>query len=244
MSISANELKFLRSLQIKKFRQKYGQYLVEGLKTVNEFVNENSSVLKIYTSLPEYHCKNKAIEVVFITEKDAEKLTSFKTNPGIFALIQMQELEIPSLKEIQNYYQLALDNIRDPGNLGTLIRTADWYGLKHIFCSLECADIYNPKTIASSMGSLARVKVHYVSLEEFLPTTEMNVFGCFMDGDSIYKISNTENCIILIGNESNGIGKSLLPFVTQKVSIPNKGKAESLNASIAAAIVMDRLIGG
>ncbi len=137
---------------------------------------------------------------------------------------------------------IALDFIQDPGNLGTIIRTADWYGIKHIVCSENCVDAYNPKVINATMGSFARVQVHYVNLEEVLPSYAHRLYACVMDGEPVYDIKEIEKPIVLIGNEGKGVSEELIQLAQHKISIPKRGKAESLNAAVATAVIVDSLV--
>jgi TrmH family RNA methyltransferase len=141
----------------------------------------------------------------------------------------------------KNTFNLMLDDIRDPGNLGTIIRTADWYGIKNIIVSEETADVYNSKVIQSSMGSFIRVNVFYTSLEEYLGKNKLPVFGTFLDGDNAHTLNFGLGGIVVIGNEANGISKAVERFVTRRITIPRFGHAESLNAAIATAVICDNL---
>jgi TrmH family RNA methyltransferase len=175
------------------------------------------------------------------TEEELTKAGSFENNNAAIAIVAIPEKSNLSTLPF-NEIVLILDGIRDPGNLGTIIRTADWYGINHIICSNDTTDVYSPKVIAATMGSFARVQVEYMNLvhffEDFAPEA---VFGAFLEGESIYKanLNASKGICIVIGNESQGIDKTIEPYISQKIHIPGTGRAESLNAGIATAIILD-----
>jgi TrmH family RNA methyltransferase len=171
---------------------------------------------------------------------DASELAAFGTlehNDGALAIAKQKETALPS--EVTDVV-LALDDIRDPGNLGTLIRIADWYGIKHIICSPTCVDWHNPKTISATMGSFTRVSGHYTDLPSYLKKEKAPVLGAFLDGKSVHEFTFPKSGILVIGSESHGIGKDAEKMVTERVTIPRFGTAESLNAAVAGAIILDR----
>ena len=179
----------------------------------------------------------RAREVIEVKETDLQSVGSFLSNNAAIAIVEM----LPSKPFAMpvNEHVLALDDVRDPGNLGTIIRIADWYGIKHIVCSLESADFYNPKVINASMGSFTRVNVVYADLEKILSETQMPVYGALLEGENIYKSDLSRAGVILMGNESQGIDKALEPLITHSIHIPRRGGAESLNVAIATAVILD-----
>ncbi len=181
-------------------------------------------------------------EVIEVSTAELESIGSVETNDSVLAVARTEANTRPVIGGSE--YALVLDDIRDPGNLGTIIRTADWYGIKHIIASEETADFYNPKVIRSTMGSFCRVKVFYTSLSEFIASTKLPVYGTFLGGTDVHKVSFAKGGLIVIGNESNGISPDVEKLVSQKITIRKFGNAESLNASIAAGIILDNLSRG
>lgn len=238
--ISAQRVKSVHSLKLKKYRQKYGQFVVEGTKSVLELLQSDLKVVHV-TGTNEWFEENKVnrsdIDVSIADSKQLNRMTSFKNHSSVLAVAEIPKPTAPP----KEGWVLAADGLRDPGNLGTMIRIADWYGIKHVVCSEDSVDAFNPKTLSSTMGSFTRIQVHYVDLEKFLPEYDGTVYGCFMEGDSIYDVK-TNSGVILIGSESHGIRDYVAPLCDKRITIPRKGNAESLNASVAAGIICDRLI--
>lgn len=233
--LTNNDTKLINSLVKKKFRQKYNKFVVEGVKNIKEVLNSSIYVEKIYSiddTFDDFPSKN-----VLITERELKKISQLVTPNTALAVC-----EIPQEKNIQkNGFIIALDDIRDPGNLGTIIRMADWFGIQQIVCSKETVDLYNPKVIQSTMGSFIRVQINYTDLEKFFETYSHPILGTFMDGENLYKTSLPENAVLLMGNEANGISEKLESFVTQRLSIPRMGKlqqTESLNVAMATSIIL------
>lgn len=241
------QLTLVRSLHQKKYRQMYGKFLVEGDKLVRELL---ASRFKTYTI---FHTPNwnydwqtgktalhHPAEIVEVSEAELAKLSTHDSPNQVVAVagIPDSKLNTPNSKLPLGLY-LACDQLNDPGNAGTLIRTADWFGIDTIFFSENSVDIYNPKVVSAAKGSLFRVNCFYNNLTDlFAANPHLPVYGTFMDGENIYKTKLDKDAIILIGNEANGISDSLLPYIQHKISIPSFGQAESLNAAIAAGVVM------
>lgn len=182
---------------------------------------------------------DRAREVVETSEKQLSALGSVETNNAALAVVRMKPATEPRITA--DTFSLVLDDIRDPGNLGTIIRTADWYGIRQVVASEETADVYNPKVINATMGSFLRVSVHYVALENFLSTVKVPVYGTFLEGEDIHRVPFGKGGLLVIGNESRGISPGVSRLVTKKVTIPRYGQAESLNASVATAVLLDNL---
>ena len=245
--ISINQIKHINSLKQNKFRKIHKEFIAEGEKTVAGILSSNFEISGIF-ALEEWLEKNKKIckefNVEQISEKELKRISSQKTPNNVLAVVKIPENEI-DIKTIFSDLILMLDNINDPGNLGTIIRIADWFGIKNIICSENTVDLYNPKVVQATTGSIARVKVYYTELKEFLQKTPENitVYGTLLEGGNISKSKLKKTGIIIIGSESHGISKELFPFIKEKIKIPeylaktNTQKAESLNASIATAIV-------
>jgi TrmH family RNA methyltransferase len=187
------------------------------------------------------HPNIRSAEIVEASLQEITKASNQQHPQEVLAIFEIPDIAL-DLNKIKNELSLALDNIQDPGNLGTIIRTADWFGINTLFCSIGCVDAFNPKTVQASMGSIARVSVHYLKLEEFLPALSIPIFGTFLEGKNLNEFNNLpEAAVILMGNEGNGISEKLEQIVNEKIYIPKypagSKRAESLNVSIATAIV-------
>ena len=244
MSLSKNKIKYIQSLKDKKCREEHGTFVVEGDKMVAELIGFVKCQLLVAT--PDFIHATRIQhgnigEIIEVSKSELSK-ASFLKNPQQALAVFYQphyELETNQLKE---QLVLALDCIQDPGNLGTIIRLADWYGIENIICSNDTVDIYNPKVVQSTMGALARVKVHYVDLYEYLKVTQdVPIYGTFLDGSNMYHQELSETGIIVMGNEGNGISSSIETLITNKLFIPNypqeRETSESLNVAIATAII-------
>lgn len=237
--LSKNELKYIQSLCQKKQRQEERLFLVEGAKLVEELLQSGLNVRKIY-ALPVWAEKYSQLsQLTVITEEELEKISNLQTPNQVLALVEQPETTSEPL--LANQLTLVLDNIQDPGNLGTIIRIADWFGIHQIVASMDTVELYNPKVIQSTMGSYARVQVWYRPLAGFLSTVSLPVYGALLNGQNMYEIAPLKEGILLIGNESKGIHADLLPFVSHPVTIPRIGGAESLNAAVAAGIIVSHL---
>lgn len=237
--ISKNQIKFIRSLELKKNRKRESLFVAEGPKVIEELLKLKTPHTIIATK--EWIDNNPKISnVIEVSERELESASLLKTPQQVLALFAIETTE-QDLNIDNNKLYLALDGIQDPGNLGTIIRIADWFGIDTIYCSNETVDVYNPKVIQATMGSIARVKVIYTDLYNMISnlSDEMPVYGTFLDGSDIYKKELTPNGIIVMGNEGKGITKELKSLITNKLLIPSFSigdTAESLNVAIATAI--------
>lgn len=233
--LTNKETKLINSLVKKKFRQKYNKFVVEGVKIIKEVINSPIKIDKIYSTADVFEVPSGQIEL--ISEQELKKISQLVQPNTALAVC-----EIPEPLPIQtDGFILALDDVRDPGNLGTIIRLADWFGIKQIICSNETVELYNPKVIQSTMASFLRVQVNYVDLEGFLKEYPHPILGTFMEGENIYRAELPKQSVLLLGNEANGISKSISEWVTQKVSIPRMGdlqQTESLNVAMATGIIL------
>ena len=248
--ISKAQVKMVRSLQQKKFRDELGLFVAEGDKCVEELAKVFELVLLVESQ------KTKA-ESLLATQTEIEQMSGLRTPQGVIGVFKKKPLSDLPLKGQESSLVLALDGVQDPGNLGTIIRTCDWFGVHDIFCSLDTADCYNPKVVQATMGALARVRVHYVDLPEWLkePTPipslkgRVNIYGTLLDGKDMYEVlADNAQCtmhnaqIIVMGNEGKGISAEVRRLVTHPIRIPSYPKnaetSESLNVSIATAIVL------
>ncbi|MCB9361545.1 MAG: RNA methyltransferase [Flavobacteriales bacterium] len=229
--LSANQKKYLNSLKQKKYRYQHSTFIVEGEKMVNELVASDFEIEVIYgvEDLLSYP------SIVKITEKELASVSLLKTPNKYFAVAKQKKSAKANLEGLT----LVLDNIQDPGNLGTIIRIADWFGVSTIICSPTCVDVYNPKVVQATMGSLFRVNIVYTDLISFLEENKDNaIYGALLGGENVYETTiQKENSILVMGNESKGISKTLKPYINHKIAIPQFGKAESLNVAVATAIL-------
>lgn len=240
--ISNNQSKFIKSLQLKKYRKQEQCFTVEGAKGVDELLRSDFEIVLIAATLA-YHQANesklKKSNASLVTVPDAQlaQLGTFQSNAHVLAVARQKSIEPPFVSDDE--FALVLDDIRDPGNMGTILRTADWYGIRKVIASAQSADFYNPKVINASMGSFTRIKVGYTSLSDYLSKAGRPVYGAFPGGEPVHKASFSSSGLIVIGNESQGISSAIESLVTHRIGIPGAGRAESLNASVAAGIIMD-----
>ncbi len=235
--VSKNQTKLIINLQQKKYRNKYGLFIAEGVKVVKELLNAQLQVHEIYCTDPLFF-QNKDIDYQLITEKELKKISSLSAPNKVLAVFK-----IPVSKKIDTKgLIIALDDVRDPGNLGTIIRLCDWFGIKDLICSKETVDCYNTKVVQATMGSLARVNITYTNLVDFISENEELIsYVATMNGDSIYKSNITPSGIIIVGNESNGISSKIEAIAKHQITIPRFGelqKTESLNVATATAIIL------
>lgn len=234
--LSRNEVKYIQSLGHKKNRDADNVFIAEGVKIVRELLQADFNTKKIY-ALKDWIDQNPGVKnVTEVNEDELKKISNFETPNKVFAIAEKRTPgKEPGLK---NKISLVLDGIQDPGNLGTIVRTADWFGVENIVASADTADIYNPKVVQATMGSFARVQIFYTNLEAFLSSNNIAVYGAMLDGEDISAIKKVNECLLLIGNEGKGIRKDIQPFVQKKILIPQIGKAESLNAAVATGIIL------
>ncbi|NJM25065.1 MAG: RNA methyltransferase [Bacteroidia bacterium] len=242
--ISKAKIKFIKSLQIKKYRKQEQCFVVEGAKSVQELITSSYEPLMVI-GMPAFLdgirplIANKEVELTEAGEAELAAMGSFQSNTTGLAVARMKPNTPVEVK--QGEYALALDDLRDPGNVGTIIRIADWYGINKIIASAETADFYNPKVVTASMGSFTRVQFYYTELSAYLVGTTLPVFGAFLDGENIHQTTFGVEGIVVVGNESNGISADVGATVTRRITIPRFGRGESLNAAIATAIICDNL---
>jgi len=251
--ISKNKIKFIISLQNKKIRDQERLFVIEGDKLVREFLAANFPV-KMLVAKPEFlnglspELTKDVNEIEDISYDELKQVSTLKTPHNALAVVRMREPDM-IISEIIKNYCVALDCVQDPGNMGTIIRAAGWFGIKNIICSKDCVDVYNPKVIQSSMGALLHVNVFYTDLKKLCTTAIQNsipVFGTMLEGTSIYDDKLDKKGIILLGNESKGISENLIPYITEKIKIPKFSKAsegiDSLNVGMAASVVFSEFL--
>ncbi|MFV5684764.1 TrmH family RNA methyltransferase [Flavobacterium sp. GB2R13] len=234
--VSKNQIKLITSLQQKKYRFTNKLFFAEGVKVIQELLQSNFELDHLYTTQNDFEEVLNGKKTL-IDDGDLKKISALSSPNSCLAVFKM-----PIEKEmIESGLILALDSIRDPGNLGTILRLCDWFGIHQLVCSKETVDIYNPKVVQATMGSIARVNVSYVDLNAFILQTKLPVFGAFMDGENIYKTTLPQEGIIIMGNEANGISSEIERLVQNRLTIPRFGeiqKTESLNVATATAIIL------
>ncbi|MFM7018855.1 TrmH family RNA methyltransferase [Flavobacterium sp.] len=234
--VSKNQIKLITSLQQKKFRQLHKLFIAEGVKVIQELLDSNFVLEHLFVTESIFeNIKNDSKSL--ISEAELKKISYLATPNNCLALFQIPEPELMASSGLI----VALDAVRDPGNLGTIIRLCDWYGIEQLWCNEQTVDLYNPKVVQATMGSLARVKVRYLDLEKQISETRLPVFGTFMDGENIYQKNLPNEGVLILGNEANGISSAIENLVTTRLAIPRFGKiqkTESLNVATATAIFL------
>jgi len=242
--LSKSQISLLSSLQHKKFRREHGLFMVEGYKSVTEFINSAYQVDTIYHTpaiAPKLLNLSRKINFQEISLNEVQKISSLKTPQEVIGLVKIPIWPVLNYKALEKKFSLVLDSIQDPGNMGTIIRTADWFGIQDIICSEDTVDVYNPKVVQATMGSLARVNVHYADLLTVLPQIKLPIFGAMLNGQNIYNTPFGTEGLLVMGNEGNGISAPVEQLITSAVTIPRAGNAESLNVAIATAILCSEI---
>jgi RNA methyltransferase, TrmH family len=255
--LSKNQEKSVKLLQQKKHRNETGLFIAEGYKIVDELIRSSIKIRSVYATAkwfgehPELRSANKKFDLIHVNESELQKISALTTPNEVLAVAEIPENKL-RIEELRSSFTIALDEIKDPGNLGTIIRIADWFGIKTIVCSLTSVDAFNPKVVQATMGSFCRVNVIYENLVEWFGklSVKIPVYGTLLDGENIYKHQLSKEGIILFGNESRGLSKELYPFINHALKVPSfsnmaaptnhrtaKGEPESLNVAVAAAIV-------
>ncbi|WNW00760.1 RNA methyltransferase [Tenacibaculum sp. HL-MS23] len=236
MSLSKSNLKLITSLQQKKYRQKHKLFVAEGIKVVKELLNSSLEASHVFTVDESFVVSNEIARTV-ISDNELKKISTLKNPNKVLGLFK-----IPEAKQTnETGLIIALDEVNDPGNLGTIIRLCDWFGVSELVCSKNTVDCYNQKVVQSTMGSLTRVNVSYVDLSDFLSSTQLPTYTADMDGNNVYKASLPEKAVLVMGNEANGISAEISAIVKHKLTIPRFGEiqqTESLNVATATAILL------
>jgi RNA methyltransferase, TrmH family len=244
MMISKSQVKYIQSLGQKKSRDAENKFVAEGPKTVSELLQaKNCKVIQAF-AIRKWIGNNahtsQHTEIIEVSEDELKKISQLTTPNQVLAIAE--KIKWDNGPEIKGTISLALDVIQDPGNLGTIIRTADWFGIKNLFCSVDCADVYNPKVVQSTMGSITRVRVEYVDLNLWIKqNSDIRIYAAVLNGRDVTNMDKLTEGIIVIGNESKGVSEDIMQFVNVQVTIPAKGRAESLNAAVAAGIILSHL---
>lgn len=233
--LSKNQIKLITSLSQKKFRLQHKLFFAEGVKTINELLNSKFKLHQLYTTTLDFNVSD--VLQTKTTPNELKKISALKTPNTALALFEMPKEQGINFDNLV----VALDNVRDPGNLGTIIRLCDWFGIKDLICNTETVDCYNPKVIQATMGSIARVNIVYKDLDTVLRDREVMSFGAFMDGENVYQSDLPNKGVLVLGNEANGIQNELESLISKRISIPRFGdlqETESLNVANAAAILL------
>jgi len=238
--LSKSQIGFIKSLHQKKYRKENGIFIIEGIKSIVEFIESSYQIHSIYylaqyqSLLPNLPANIKLFEV---NNAELDKISTLQTPQGVLALVHIPKTSSLDVSSLKGSFSLVLDGVQDPGNLGTIIRTADWFGFKQIICSHNTVEIYNPKTVQATMGSLSRVNVYYEDLSVLLKGINVPVFGAVLNGTSMYETKWGKEGVVILGNEGQGITPEIINLITNPVTIPRVGGAESLNVAISAAIL-------
>jgi len=244
--LSKNKIKLIRSLDQKKSRSATGLFVAEGKKLVLDLLLSDFAVSEVFctrNTAAELTNFKSGLNIDIVDKEELRRISFLKTTPEIVALCGIPKSAI-SWDEIRDNLSLVLDQIQDPGNLGTIVRLADWFGIRNIICSENCADIYNPKVVQATMGAFTRVKIHYVPLTGFLGDAKrlnIPIYGTFLEGENLYQCELTENGLIVMGNEGNGISDDVSHQIPRKISIPSfpagEITSESLNVAVATSVI-------
>jgi TrmH family RNA methyltransferase len=241
--ISKSELKYIQSLGQKKYRDEQGLFVAEGPRLVAELIKSKNVIISRLYGLDTWIKDNESlfgqVEVTAISEIELERISQLQTPNKVIAVVK--KIDAKDLI-IEGRISLVLDAVRDPGNLGTIIRIADWFNVTQVICSNDCADNYNPKVVQATMGSIARVTVLYHDLVSLLQAqTNTRIYATMLEGKDVTRMSSIKEGLIIIGNESTGISPGLLACANEKITVPRKGAAESLNAAVATGIILSNL---
>ena len=243
--LSKAQNKYIRSLTQQKFRNEYKVFVAEGAKIALEWLASDAQIQTIVaTQQWADECRQEILwhseaQLNIVTESELAALSALQTPNAVLLVVHMfANSDIPDLKG----WAIALDDIQDPGNMGTIIRIADWFGIANIICSPGCVDVYNPKVVQSAMGGHLRVNIHETELVPFLSNARLPKIAATLHGETVYNMKRAKEGILIIGNESKGVSQSVLSIVTKEVTIPGKGGAESLNAGVSVGILCALLL--
>ncbi|MBU2882806.1 RNA methyltransferase [Psychrosphaera sp. B3R10] len=239
--LSKNQMKLARSLGQKKFRKSLGQFLVQGEKNVLELLQSTLKVDQVFATdsfVSQHETQIRGLQVTVTDEVTLSKISTLAANNTVIAIVTTP----PNVSFQDRGLTIALDGVSDPGNLGTIIRVADWYGIQQVVLGTNCADPYNPKTISATMGSFTRVEIVFANLAEILPTTNRPVYGAFLEGENLHQATLSNEAIIVMGSESHGISREVAAYINKPITIPRFGFAESLNVAMATGIILDNFI--
>ncbi len=238
--LSKNEVKYIQSLCHKKLRDEDHVFVAEGVKLVDELLKSDFEIVTVYAV--ERWGKNSGLKVRVIEVSDDElvRISSLQTPNQVLAIARQKKRNDEPV--LNNTISLVLDGIQDPGNMGTILRIADWFGISQVIASYDTVDVYNNKVVQATMGSIFRVNFWYKPLIEWLAYAQIPVYGAVLNGQTVYETGRVNEGLLLVGNEGNGIKKEIAPFITHPVTIPKIGEAESLNAAVATGIILSHMV--
>jgi TrmH family RNA methyltransferase len=236
--VTKSELKYIQSLSDKKVRLETGCFIAEGVKLVGEMIAAGYPLKAVY-AIDSWESPDDTLEVTRIEAFELEKMSMLQTPNQVLAVAMMPQKK--ETLDLAGPLTIVLDGIQDPGNMGTIIRTADWFGITQIVASEDTVDVYNPKVIGATMGSFMRVSVTYKNLADWMPTVKLPVYGALLEGENVFTIKTPNGGLLVIGSEGKGIRENIMDLITHPVTIPKIGDAESLNAGIAAGIIVAQL---
>lgn len=245
--LSKSQISFIKSLHQKKYRKENRLFLVEGIKSIKEFIQSDYRIHTLFYVSEQYNLLPKLpanINLFEVNNAELSKISTLQSPQGFLAVLHLPESRPADLNNLKNQFTIVLDGVQDPGNMGTIIRTADWFGFKNIICSEDCVEAFNPKTVQATMGSLARVNIYYENLSVLLESSQIPLFGALLDGNSIYETNWGKQGLIILGNEGKGITEEVIKKITQPITIPRIGHAESLNVAVSAAIFCSEIAKG
>ena len=243
--LSKSQISFIKSLHQKKYRKEHGLFIVEGIKSIKEFFQSSYHIHTIFYNSEQYNLLPKLpanINLFEVNNAELDKISTLQTPQGFLALVHIPKNKVLDIATLKNQFTLVLDGVQDPGNMGTIIRTADWFGFKNIICSKDCVEVFNPKTTQATMGSLARVNIYEADLPALLTDIQIPIFGALLDGEPIYQTQWGSEGLIVLGNEGKGISAEVIEKINKPVTIPRIGEAESLNVAVSAAIFCAELV--
>lgn len=242
--LSKSQISFVNALHHKKHRKEQALFITEGIKSITEFLDSDYSVDTIFCTseyLQKFSKITQKVKLLEVTDSELKKISTLTTPQHALALIKVPRKTTIDVESFKGKFTLMLDGIQDPGNLGTIIRTADWFGFTDLVCSTDTVEAYNPKVVQATMGSLSRLKIHYTDLYDLLESSKIPAFGALLNGKSIYEMDFGTEGFLILGNEGNGISEKVKDVITCAVTIPRFGSAESLNVAISAAILCSEL---
>lgn len=234
-SLSKSKIKLITSLQQKKFRDQHGLFVIEGVKMVEEALRSVPELIEYCISTPNYKlpASFSTIEQFQCDERTLNQCSSLQTPNKVLLVLKKMTLKAPD-----SNLTVVIDGIQDPGNFGTIMRLADWFGISRLVCSTKTVDVYNPKVVQATMGAILRIDVEYCDLPNYLKNQQIPIYGALMEGENIYSTSLSQKAILVMGNEGAGISKEVLPFISNPITIPRFGVAESLNVAVATGILL------
>ncbi len=236
--VGKSQIKLIRSLHQKKYRNENGLFIVEGVKAVKEVLASAIKPYEVFSTAPDIFGYTDA-DITIISEAELKQMSTLKNPNSVLGVFHIPEPQQVDFKD----WIVVLDDVRDPGNLGTIIRLCDWFGVQHLVCSKQTVDCYNPKVLQATMGSITRVNIVYKDLKEFLEECPLAIYGAFMDGTTVYSENLPDAAILIVGNEANGISAEMNNLISQKITIPQFGKktTESLNVATATGILLNEI---